>query len=88
MACEVLKQKIYDVLKDGCFDDTKDFVDVSDGYDDLVHVVVVSRKFEGKRRPERRDLILNELFNNLSDDEWGLVSLSVTKAPEEVRFCY
>lgn len=88
MACKVLKRKIYDTLKAGYFNDPEDFVDVSDGYDDLIHVVVVSRKFEGKSRSERRDLILNHLFNNLSSDEWGLVSLSISKVPEEIRFCY
>ena len=42
MACEILKQKIHDTLQTGYFSDTKDFVDVSDGSADHVHIVVVS----------------------------------------------
>ena len=47
MACKILKEKIYDTLQTGCFSDTKDFIDVSDGAADFIHVVVVSRKFNG-----------------------------------------
>ena len=57
MACEILKQKIHSLLKAGCFNDTKDFVDVSDGFDDLIHVVVVSRKFNGHTMIDRGDII-------------------------------
>ena len=42
MACEILKQKIHDTLRGGYFRDAKDFVDVSDGSADHVHIVIVS----------------------------------------------
>ena len=42
MACETLKQKIQKTLETSYFNDTKDFVDVSDGAGDFIHVVVVS----------------------------------------------
>ncbi len=88
MACKVIKQKIQETLKTGYFNDIKDFVDVSDGYDDLIHVVVVSRKFEGHRPRIRIKLIWDELLKRLSDEEWGYVSLLIGATPEEVRFCY
>lgn len=86
MACAMLKREIYNVLKDGYFDHEDDFVDVSDGYDDLVHVVVVSRKFNGTGSMLKRGgIIWDPLFNQLSNDEWGRVSLTVGRPPEEVR---
>jgi stress-induced morphogen len=80
-----LKKKVRDVLKGGYFRDDSDFVDVSDGYDDNVHVVVVSRKFEGKRLKEKQDLIWSELVNNLPPEDWGRVTLSIGISPEEIK---
>ena len=84
MACEVLKHKIHNMLKTGYFSDAKDFVDVSDGFDDLVHIVIVSRKFDGYTMGGRGEIIWNELLKHLSDEEWGHVSLSIGMLPEEV----
>ena len=86
MASLALKTKIHDTLKQGYFNGSADFVDVSDGYDDLVHVVVVSRKFDGRRVKEKSELIWTELFKNLTEDEWGKVSLSVGASPDEIKF--
>lgn len=85
MADGNLKRKIYDVLKRGYFDDSTDFVDVSDGFDNLIHIVVVSRKFDGRRMKEKEDLIWSELFQNLSPEEWGKVSLSIGASPDEIK---
>ena len=85
MACKILKQKIHDTLQTGCFSDTKDFVDVSDGAADFIHVVVVSRKFNGHTMMDRSDIIWDELLKHLSDEEWGHVSLLIGATPEEVR---
>ena len=85
MACEMLKRKIYDALKGDYFGDEDDFVDVSDGYDELVHVVVVSRKFEGYSMMKRGDIIGEELLKHFPDGEWGDVSLTIGRPPEEVR---
>jgi hypothetical protein len=85
MADDALKKRIRDVLKQGYFKDAEDLVDVSDGYDDNVHVVVVSRKFDGKRTREKEDLIRSELVKHLTADEWGKVSLSVGASPEEIK---
>lgn len=47
-----LKQKIHHVLKNGYFHDAEDLVDISDGPEDSIHVVIVSRKFDGHRMKE------------------------------------
>lgn len=80
-----LKQKIHDVLKDTYFNDVDDLVDVSDGPDDSIHVVIVSRKFDGRRMKEKNDLIWSVLVQNLQPEEWGKVSLSVGTSPEEIK---
>jgi stress-induced morphogen len=85
MADEQLKQKIHGVLKGGYFRDPEDLVDVSDGPDDSIHVVIVSRKFDGRRMQEKHDLIWSELIQNLQPDVWGKVSLSIGASPEELK---
>ena len=85
MADEQLKQKIRDVLKDGYFQDPEDLVDVSDGPADSIHVVIVSRKFDGHRMKEKHDLIWSELSQKLGPEEWGKVSLSIGVSPEELK---
>jgi len=85
MANEKLKKKIHDVLKRGYFSDSTDFVDVSDGFVDLIHIVVVSRKFDGRRVKEKEDLIWSELLQNLSPEEWGKVSLSIGASPDDIK---
>ena len=85
MACGTLKQKIYDTLRGGYFSDSKDFIDVSDGAADFIHVVVVSRKFNGYTMKGRGDIIWDELLKHLSDEEWGHVSLLIGATPEDVQ---
>jgi stress-induced morphogen len=80
-----LKKKIHDVLKSVYFQDPDDSVDVSDGPNDSVHVVIVSRKFDGRRMKEKNDLIWSVLTNHLAPDEWGKVSLSIGASPEEIK---
>jgi len=85
VADDELKKKIEDVLKNGYFNDPKDLVDVSDGPDDTVHVVVVSRKFDGYRMKEKHDLIWSDLVQKLKPEEWGQVTLSMGVSPEEIK---
>jgi len=85
MADKKLKKKIHDVLKRGYFSDSTDFVDISDGFDNLVHIVVVSRKFDGRNMKEKEDLIWSELAQNLSPQEWGKVSLSIGASPDDIK---
>ena len=85
MACNVAKRKIYDLFKEGYFNDDKDFVDVSDGTDDEdIHIVIVSRKFNGYTMTERGRIIWEEMVEHLTQKEWGHVFLSIGMLPEEV----
>jgi len=85
MADELLKKKIYNILKTGYFSGPDDAVDVSAGPEDSLHLVIVSRKFDGKRLKERNDLIWSFLMQHLAADEWGKVSLSIGTSPEEIK---
>lgn len=85
MPDETIKHKIYDVLKGGYFNSPDDLVDVSNGDEDCIHVVVVSRKFEEPWSGRNDDLLWSELTNNLSPEEWGRISLSVARSPEEIK---
>ena len=85
MAESQLKNKIRDVLRVAYFKDPDDLVDVSDGPDDSIHLVIVSRKFDGRRMKEKNDLIWSVLSQNLLPDEWSKVSLSVGASPEEIK---
>jgi stress-induced morphogen len=85
MADEQLKRKIHDKLKAAYFTDPDDMVDVSDGPDDNIHVVIVSRKFDGRRMKEKNDLIWSLLVDNLAKDEWEKVTLSIGASPEEIK---
>jgi stress-induced morphogen len=85
MADQQLKEKIAEVLKQSYFAGDNDLVDVSDGLDDNIHVVIVSRKFDGKRFREKHDLIWSILTQELPPDDWGKVTLSVGLSPEELK---
>jgi stress-induced morphogen len=85
MADAQLKEKIHDSLKTVYFKDPDDAVDVSDGPEDSIHIVIVSRKFDGLRMKEKNDLIWSHLLQQLNPDEWGKVSLSVGASPEEIK---
>jgi stress-induced morphogen len=85
MANEALKKKVYDVLRDGYFNARDDSVDVSNGYDDFIHVVIVSRKFDGKYADEKEELIWSQLNKFLTPEEWGRITLSIGVSPEEIK---
>jgi stress-induced morphogen len=85
MADSRLKKKIRAALKGAYFKDPDDLVDVSDGPGDSVHVVIVSRKFDGQRMKDKNDLIWSLLVKNLRPEEWGKVSLSIGTSPEEIK---
>ena len=85
MADMQIKAKVRDALRGGYFKDPDDLVDVSDGPEDSIHVVIVSRKFDGPRMKEKNDLIWSVLVKDLHPEEWGKVSLSVGASPEEIK---
>lgn len=85
MATSEAERKIRDVLKGDYFKDPDDLVDVSDGPEVNIHLVIVSRKFVGHRMKEEDDLIWSVLVKKLRPEEWGNVSLSVGANPEEMK---
>jgi hypothetical protein len=85
MANERLKQKVYNALKQGYFSDPDDAVDVSDGPEDSIHLVIFSRKFNKRSMKEKHDLIWSELMQKLTTEEWGKISLSIGASPEEIK---
>ena len=85
MADAQLKKKVYDVLKQGYFSDPDDAVDVSDGPEDSIHLVIFSRKFNQRSMKAKHDLIWSELMQNLAEEEWNKISLSIGASPEEIK---
>jgi hypothetical protein len=63
-----------------------DTVDVSDGVDDLIHVLVVSRQFD-KMTPKQQDELMWRIVDRapLTGDEKGLVSLIHPLSPRQLK---
>lgn len=63
-----------------------DTVDISDGYGDNIHVMVVSRKFDGLSESEKQDLVWDIIDSvKLSKVERGLISLVYPVSPAEIK---
>lgn len=84
MADEEIKERVATALRHTLFNQPEDYVAVTDGDGDLLHVLVISPRVRGKRASEKRDLIWGELINRLTQPEWSRVSLLVAKTPDEV----
>jgi hypothetical protein len=64
----------------------KDTVDVSDGYQDNIHVLVVSRRFDGMDERAKQDLLWGIIdTTDLTSDEKALVSLVLPLSPAEIK---
>lgn len=87
MACETLKQKIYDTLRAGSFPDPDYFIDVFDDEDEHIRILVISRKFNiyEYKRSEREDRVWEDIVQVLSEDELGRISRIVAVNPEEIK---
>ena len=85
MADDTTKRRVEEALTKAYFHDPGDFVDVSDGLDDNIHVVVVSRKLAGRRLAEKNDLLWSILTDQLQPTEWGKVTLSIGTSPEDIK---
>ena len=87
MACETLKQKIYNTLKAGSFPDPDYFVDVFDDGDEHIRILVISRKFDiyKYKRSEREDQVWEDIVQVLSEDELERISRIVAVNPEEIK---
>ena len=87
MACEILRQKIYDTLKAGSFPDPDYFIDIFDDGDEHIRILVISRKFDiyEYKRSEREDRIWADIVRVLSEDELERISRIVAVNPEEIK---
>lgn len=87
MACETLKQKIYDTLRAGSFPDPDYFVDVFDDGEEHIRILVISRKFDiyEYKRSEREDKVWADIVQVLSEDELARISRIVAVNPEEIK---
>ena len=78
-----LKKKIEKILRAVFPGET---VDVSDGHGDNIHVIVVSRKFDGMREKERQELLWRAIDEgDLSDAEKVLISLILPYSPGDLK---
>lgn len=63
-----------------------DTVDVSDGYQNNIHVMVVSRKFDLLSEKDKQDLMWRIIDQtDLSPEEKGLISLAYPISPNEIK---
>ena len=87
MACETLKQKIYDTLRAGSFSGPDYFIDVFDDGDEHIRILVISRKFDiyEYKRSEREDRVWEDIVRVLSEDELERISRIVAVNPEEIK---
>lgn len=83
MADAAFKNHVLAALRGTLFSGPDDYVTVTDGEGDAVHVLIISPQFGGKRAKEKRDLVWGELVARLKPDEWSRVSLVAAKTPEE-----
>ena len=62
-----------------------DTVDISDGYKDNIHVLVVSRRFDKMTDEEQRDLLWGLIDQaGLDEGEKALISLAFPVSPAEI----
>lgn len=61
-------------------------MDVSDGYQENVHIVVVSRKFTGLSEKEKQEMLWGVIDNSdLADAEKLSISLLVPYSPGDLK---
>jgi acid stress-induced BolA-like protein IbaG/YrbA len=79
----LLKEKIAEILHQGFPGET---VDVSDGYKENIHIVVVSQKFTGLSEKEKQDMLWSIIDkSDLSDSEKVKISLILPYSPKELK---
>lgn len=83
MAEKAFKEAISQTLKKAYFNKEGDYISVTDGDGDAVHVLIISPQLGGKRAKEKRDLVWGNLIAHLKPEEWARISLVAAKTPEE-----
>ena len=80
---ERIKRILYDAFRQRFPHDT---VDVSDGYQDNIHLLVVSRDFDKMREKAKQDAMWKIIDSTpLTDEEKGLISLVFPVSPAEIK---
>lgn len=77
-----LQQRVFDALKKRFPEET---VDVSTENDGQLHVVVVSRHFDGMTPLESQDYLDGILQKALSRDDWSRITLLIGVSPDRVK---
>ena len=63
-----------------------DTVDISDGYQGNIHLLVVSRQFDDLSEPDKQDFMWQVIDGtDLTDDEKALISLVMPLSPSEIK---
>jgi len=63
-----------------------DTVDISDGYKDNIHVLVVSRRFDKMTDEEQRDMLWGLIDKaGLDEGEKALISLALAISPSMIK---
>lgn len=77
-----IKREIREALKRAFPEDT---VDVSDGYADNIHVLVVSRKFDAMEEQAKQDMLWGLIDKQIPPAESRLISLVLPLSPAEIK---
>jgi hypothetical protein len=83
MARDALKAKLMKIFRKH-FPGRDDKIIVRKGFADFLHLYVVSKQFKGKRFKAGEETIWPILSRELTEEEWGRVSLIVGVAPDEI----
>lgn len=63
-----------------------DTVDVSDGYQDNIHLLVVSRKFDDMDEAQKQDMLWSIIDRSpLTEEEKQLISLVLPLSPAQIK---
>ena len=83
-ASSELKTKIENILHEK-FPQRGETVDVSDGFGDNIHVIVVSRRFDHLREKEKQELLWGAIDSNLTDAEKVKISMILPYSPDDLK---
>ncbi|MFH0926402.1 MAG: hypothetical protein V1872_12375 [bacterium] len=85
MAADIqIKKKIENLLRKEFNENST--IDVSDGYQDNIHIIVVSNKFSGKSEHEKQDILWEMIEgSDLSELEKTKISLIIPYSPGELK---
>ncbi len=84
MSRDLLPSKIKRILKKE-YGDKGERIVLRPGFDDNLHLYIISKKFKGLRPKLKEDKIWPILFRELERDEWGRITLTMGLAPDEIN---